>query len=346
LISAYNEEKIIAKKLENALSIDYPIEMFQILVAADGSSDKTPEIVRTYKNDGVDMNYIPDRYGKMAALNRAIPIAKGEIIVFSDANNMYEKNTIRALVAPFSDLLVGASTGSKLIIDDGRELSSAEGLYWKYESSIKINETKLGSCTSSVGEILAIRKSLFIAPQDNIINDDHYIVLDLIHRGYRVAYIPAARSFEYTSNSLTDEKERRKRMNAGLYQTISMSGRLLPFNRPLILWEILSHKYFRAFIPFAMILALLSNLSLVLWQHNSRENIVWDVSFKFALVLFIFQLIFYILAFLGNMVKSKGWMRKIVYLPSFLVNSNLATLAGLYTFMTDRQAHLWKRVRR
>ena len=346
LIAAYNEEKIISEKLENALSIDYPRELFQILVAADGSTDRTPDIVRKYNSQSIELNYIPERSGKMAAINRAMNFARGEIVVFSDANNMYEKNTIRALIAPFSDPQVGATTGAKLIIEDGRDLSSAEGMYWKYEAFIKKSEAMLGSCVSSVGEILAIRKRLYISPSEKIINDDHYIVLDLIRRGFRVLFIPEARSFEYVSDTVKDEKERRSRMNAGLYQTISMSAKLLPFNRPLELWEILSHKYLRALVPFAMVFALLSNMFLVLFQENNKNHGLWQLPSTFSATLLIIQILFYGMALLGNIVKLPTVMSKLFYLPTFLVNPNLASVKGLYIYLTNKQSHLWKRVDR
>ena len=190
LIPAYNEEDFIAKKLENSLTLNYPTEKLQILVAADGSSDRTPDIVREFLDRGVELAYIPERGGKMAAINRAIQSARGEIVVFSDANNIYEAQSIRVLTAPFSDVEVGSTTGAKLIIQDGRRLSAAEGLYWHYESRIKFSESIVGSCTSAVGEMLAVRRALFLSPPKNIVNDDHYIVLDLMRRGYRNVYTP------------------------------------------------------------------------------------------------------------------------------------------------------------
>ncbi|KPJ89076.1 MAG: hypothetical protein AMJ53_16090 [Gammaproteobacteria bacterium SG8_11] len=224
LIAAYNEELVIPQKIENTLQLDYPRDKLQIIVAADGSSDKTAELVRNFSDRGVELSYIPERGGKMAAIVRAMPLTRGEIVIFSDANNMYESQAVRILVAPFCDSSIGLTTGAKLIIDDQRNLSSAEGLYWKYESWIKKNETILGTCTNSVGEIMAIRRELFIPPVEKIINDDHYMVLDMIHRGYRVVYTPQARSFEYVSQTAKDEIVRRVRMNAGLYPPVAMEN--------------------------------------------------------------------------------------------------------------------------
>lgn len=335
LITAYNEEAIIEKKIENSLSLDYPAERLQVIVAADGSTDQTPEIVTRFKERGVTLAFTPQRDGKMAAINRAILLARGDIVVFSDANNMYEPDAIRKLVAPFSDARVGAATGAKLIIQDGGSLSGAEGIYWRYESWIKKNETRLATCTSSVGEILAVRRDLYNPPPNNIINDDYYIVLELIRRGYRVHYVPEARSFEYISATARDEMVRRSRMNAGKYQAMSLSFRLLPFNRPLVIWQIISHKYCRALLPLGFIGVLLANILIVLLQAN-----------PFYLIFLLLQLFFYAVALLGNRVKFRGVLGKLIYLPTYLFNSNLAILSGLYGYLTNKQTNVWERVRR
>jgi cellulose synthase/poly-beta-1,6-N-acetylglucosamine synthase-like glycosyltransferase len=339
LITAYNEENVIRKKIENSLNLDYPADKFQIIVAADGSTDRTPEIVKQFKDRGVVLAFTPQRDGKMAAINRAIPLAHGDIIVFSDANNMYETDAIRKLVAPFSDAKVGATTGAKLIIQDGGNLSGAEGIYWKYESWIKKNETALGTCTSSVGEILAVRRTLYNPPPNNIINDDYYMVLDLIRRGFQVHYVPEARSLEYISVTARDEMVRRSRMNAGKYQAISLSLNLLPFNKPLVIWQIVSHKYCRAFLPFGFIGALLANILIVLFQGNSPEAL-------FYWSLLLLQIAFYGAAVVGNQVKFQGFLGKMFYLPTYLVNSNMAILRGFYGYMTKKQTNIWERVRR
>src|SRR5258706_2711845 len=339
LITAYNEENVIEKKIENSFNLDYPSEKLQIIVAADGSTDRTSEIVIRFSERGIVLAFTPQRDGKMAAINRAIPLARGSIIVFSDANYMYETDAIRKLVATFSDGRVGAATGAKLIIQDGDNLSGAEGIYWKYESWIKKNETIVGTCTSSVGEILAVRRELYNPPPNNIINDDYYIVLDLIRRGFRVHYVPEARSFEYISATAHDEMVRRSRMNAGKYQAIFLSYSLLPFNRPLVLWQIVSHKYCRAFLPFGFIGALVANILIALLQANSPSSYFYSV-------LLLLQIFFYAVAVLGNRVKFRGFLGKIIYFPTYLVNSNMAILRGFYGYMSKKQTNVWERVRR
>jgi biofilm PGA synthesis N-glycosyltransferase PgaC len=345
LITAYNEEAVIAKKIENSLHLDYEADKLQIIVAADGSSDHTPEIVRQFDNR-VELTYIPQRQGKMAAINRAIPFVRGDVIVFSDANNMYEPDAIRKLVAPFADSTVGGTTGAKLIIQDGGDLSSAEGIYWKYESWIKQNQTALGTCTSSVGEMLAVRRDYYMPPPNNVINDDYYIVIDLIRRGFRVCYVPEARSLEYISATAQDEITRRSRISTGHYQAIYMASRLLPFNRPGVVWHILSHKFCRALLPFGFIGAFLTNLLMVLRPDNAPAPSIFLLPYPYDVRLLFAQLTFYLLAFLGNYLKLSGLLGKLLYFCTYLVNSNFALLKGFFGFVTNKQTSVWKRVRR
>ena len=346
LIAAYNEQAIIARKLENSLALDYPRERLQILVAADGSGDGTPDIVHAYAARGVELSYSPPRRGKMAAINRAMQRATGEIVVFSDANNMYESNALRELAAPFVDPTVGAVTGAKSIVRGDGALGESEGLYWKYESFIKEQETRLGSTTGAAGEILAIRRDLFETPPDYVINDDFYMAMRLVQRGYRVIYAPQARSWERVSLSAQDEITRRARIVAGRYQALALAPRLLPFDRPLVIWQVVSHKFLRPLVPFAMLGALLANLLAVVRPRRAARPSLSGLTPPFNWIMLWLQLLFYGLAWLGNMVETQGAMGKLLYLPTFLVNSNLAALIGLYRSLTKGQTTLWQRAQR
>jgi len=346
LIAAYNEQAVIARKLDNACSLDYPAERLQIIVAADGSDDDTPAIVRQYAGRGVELAYHPERRGKMAAINRAISQARGDIVVFSDANNLYERDTLRRLVCPLADPRVGVVSGAKYIRKSQGPLSDSEGLYWKYESFIKKHESRLSSCVGAAGEIMAIRRSLYEAPPGNIINDDFYIAIQSIRKGYRAVYLPEARSFETVSATAEDEMARRARIVAGRYQALWLAPTLLPFRNPLVIWQLVSHKFVRPLVPLAMAGALISNIISVIWP---ALNLPLNASGRASPLNVIFltsQLIFYGMAWLGNTIKLKGKLGKLLYLPTFLVNSNLAAVTGLYRFLTKRQTTLWQRVRR
>jgi cellulose synthase/poly-beta-1,6-N-acetylglucosamine synthase-like glycosyltransferase len=346
LIAAYNEEIAIEDKIKNSLSIDYPKERFQILIVTDGSSDRTPQIVETYASRGVELMHQPERRGKMAAINRAIAQTRGEIIVFSDANNFYQPDTIQKLVAPFNDPTVGAVSGAKVIQKGDGSLGESEGLYWKYESFIKKQESKFASCTSAAGEILALRKDLFEPPPGNVINDDFFLAMQVLRKGYRVSYAPEAKSSERVSQTAQDEIVRRTRINAGRYQAIALARQFLPFKRPVLIWQIVSHKFMRPLVPFFMIGAFLANLLAVLLSNNGG---FWTLGRPFGFIFLALQVGFYALALLGSRVQQRqgqGKLARLLYLPAFLTNSNLAALKGFFRFMRGGEGHLWQRIQR
>jgi biofilm PGA synthesis N-glycosyltransferase PgaC len=347
LIAAYNEATVIEDKIRNSLTIDYPKDLLQILVVTDGSADKTPEIAKRYTLYGIEILHDPERRGKMAAINRALPNAHGEIVVFSDANNYYQSDTILKLTQPFGNPRVGAVTGAKVIGQGDGSLGASEGLYWKYESFIKKQESQAGSCTSAAGEVLAIRKNLYSPPPDHVINDDFYIAMQIVRSGYRLVYVPDAKSIERVSPSAQDEIARRTRINAGRFQAITMAKQILPFNQPLLVWQILSHKFFRPIVPFCMIGAALFNLLAVLFPPTAKG--LWILSKPYSVILLGLQTLFYALAWIGRKAGNRGEQNKLVrlfYIPTFLTNSNFAALMGFFRFLRGSQSHMWERIQR
>jgi poly-beta-1,6-N-acetyl-D-glucosamine synthase len=345
LIAAYNEERVIAKKLENTLALDYPREKLQILVAADGSTDQTVEIVQSFANRGVELSYLPNRDGKMAAIDRALPLVKGEILIMSDANNHFNPGALRALAAPFQDATVGATGGAKHILDGDGALGASEGTYWKYESWIKKQETRLGCATGAAGEANAIRVRFYVSPPLDTINDDFFLMMQVLRQGYRMIYVPEAQSFERVSASEKDEIERRVRIVAGRYQAITRSLRNLPFNRPLWVWQVVSHKYLRPLVPFFMILAFVSASATVIFP-STGESSLFRLTRPWNGIILGAQVAFYVAACIGKYVGEFGKVGKIIYLATFLVHSNLAALYGFWRFVTHGQNTQWKRVQR
>lgn len=332
IIAAYNEEAVIATKLQNTLALDYPADKLQIIVAADGSDDATAAIVQRFAPHGVVLSFSPLRQGKVMAINRAAAQATGCILAFSDANNLYAPDTLRQLVAPFVDPAIGMVSGAKLIMRGDGALGDSEGLYWRYESQIKSWQTALGTTTGAPGEVMAIRHELFELVPPFIINDDLYLALRLIKQGFNVYYAPLARSYERVSLTAQDEMLRRTRMVSGHFQLMSLGQHLLPLRRPLVAWQIVSHKYARPWLPLAMVGALVSNVSLLLLEINPAD-----------VALLAMQTAVYGLAWLGN----KGWINgRLAYLPTFLVNSNRAALRGFGHFLRGQPMHQWQRVGR
>ncbi len=342
LIAAYNEEGVIGRKIENSLQLNYPREKLQILVMDDGSVDSTQEIIRSYQSQGIELAFNPPRRGKMAAINRAIQQARGDIVLFSDASNLYHPDVVREMAIPFSDSAVGAAVGARSIDAGEGGLGKSEGLYWKYESFIQSCESKLGCCTGIVGEILALRLNLFVSPPDGIINDDFYMAMQVAKQGFKVIYVPTAKSFESISTHSQDGIERRSRIVAGRYQAILQSNRLLPWNRPFVVWQVISHKFMRPLVPFFMAGAILFNALALVFPSRSGSMAILFLESPYNWLLLVLQIIFYMLGLFGQSLEKRnaGWLRAL-YIPTFLINSNWAAVKGMFRFLSGKQTTLW-----
>jgi biofilm PGA synthesis N-glycosyltransferase PgaC len=349
IIAAYNEAGVMAEKLTNALELDYPAEGLQVIVAADGSTDETVAIARKFE-PRVTVLHGSERLGKTAAITRAMVIANGEVVLFSDANNLYDREVLREIAAPFADPEVGAATGSKVIVAGDGSLGDAEGTYWRYESRIKELEWELGCCTAVAGEILAVRSSVFQPPPPDVINDDFYIAMGVIKAGYRIAYVPSARSYERVSPSAADEAKRRSRIVAGRYQALMLLPRLLPPGRPLIVWQVVSHKFIRALVPLFMIAALVANV-LAVFRPTRAPGFgrVINLAPPIGSLALAAQAMFYGLALTarhGTAGGRPGRLGRVIYLPSFVVRGNVAALVGLFRYARGRQSAQWERAAR
>ncbi|OGW52201.1 MAG: hypothetical protein A2Z50_03605 [Nitrospirae bacterium RBG_19FT_COMBO_42_15] len=260
LISAYNEEAVIEDKILNSLDLNYPKELLEIVVISDGSNDKTNELVIKYADKGVVLRHYEGRIGKTACLNRAVPLAKGEIIVFSDANSRYDREAIRELVRSFADKEVGFATGfTRYTTDEG--LIDYISLYSRIEKTTKKLESKIASCVGADGAIFAIRKPLYKPLNDYDIND-LVIPLNVIKQGYRGIFEERAFCTE-KAVSYKGEFNRQVRITnrtlRALFSNLSMFN---PFKFKFFSFELLSHKICRFMAPFFMVLILLTNLIL------------------------------------------------------------------------------------
>jgi poly-beta-1,6-N-acetyl-D-glucosamine synthase len=332
VIAAYNEEDVIEKKLENTYALEYPRERLEVIVVADGSHDDTAERARAV--DGTVVLHRPERRGKLAAMNHAAEAARGEILVFSDANNSYAPGALRALVSRFADASVGVVTGRKAIDDgSGRPLDQAEGLYWKYESRIREWETEIGSVTGVAGEILAFRRNAFYSPREGTMNEDFVQAMLAAINGWRVAYAPDAISLERASATLGGEATRRTRLTTGRWQAL---WELLPEiarKDPQLAWQVLSHKGLRPLIPFAMAAAAVSNLALLPDRRWARG-------------LAAAQGVFYLAALLGRRDARAGRRRPLTYLPYYFCRMQAAALEGFRDFAGRRHVAVWAKVER
>lgn len=333
IIAAYNEEKVIEEKIKNSLELDYHTENLEIIIVSDGSTDSTPEIVSTYKDKGVVSLFHPQRHGKTAALNRAVAESNGEIVVFSDANSMYDSNAIKLLVRNFYDPSVGGVCGRKSIIKTSdRESSRGDSLFWNFESAIKIRQSLIGSITTGDGEIFAIRRVLYSRVPENIINDDTAITFDIIRKGYRVVYEPEAISREEASIVLKDDFNVKARMVSGGYQIVSMYAHMLLPTKNFFALQFLSHKFLRYSMGLLLIGLFVSNLFLEQYFYRLFLHL---------------QLVFYFSAFCGYFLRIFGQSFRLFYLPLYYCTMNTAATFGLYYFMKGKSGiSVWKKADR
>jgi cellulose synthase/poly-beta-1,6-N-acetylglucosamine synthase-like glycosyltransferase len=338
IICAYNEENVIHKKIENSLALNYPKELLEIIVITDGSTDKTPDIVRNYANmNNILFLHLPQRAGKSAAMNRAISHATGEILVFSDANALYDPESIRKLVRNFNDSNVGCVSGRKTVYKSKSKIYDSERSYWSYETYIKSIESQINSTVGVVGEIFSIRSELFERIPENIINDDAYMALRVLRRGFRVICEPEAFSYEVSASSTHDEILRRQRISAGRFQILFNPRELWTWNNPVILFQLISHKFLRLLLSFFMIGALLSNIAVLL--------VILDPPF-IMYVFFGLQMGFYLIASTGFIAEHLGWNLKLFAAPYYITSSNFASLKGFMKNLNGTQSVLWEKARR
>jgi cellulose synthase/poly-beta-1,6-N-acetylglucosamine synthase-like glycosyltransferase len=338
VILAYNEENIIAEKIENSLQLDYPADQLNIFVVTDGSSDDTVNIVKKYKR--VRLMHETRRRGKTAAINRTVPQLTAPVTVFTDANTLLNSEAIKSMVIPFNNKNVGCVAGEKRIIlrDKDKAVVSGESFYWKYESYIKILESLFYSTMGAAGELFAIRTHLFELLPENTLLDDFELTLRIAQKGYRITYAPEAIAYEHGSKNITEELKRKVRIAAGCFQTMFRMGSLLnPLKNPILAFQYISHKVLRwMIVPFAFIAVFIVNVIIV----------IVPTSPNLYTYLLLLQTIFYLLALCGWLFRNRLLKHKIIFLPYYLVMMNGSIVRGLFRYLSGNQSVLWDKAKR
>jgi cellulose synthase/poly-beta-1,6-N-acetylglucosamine synthase-like glycosyltransferase len=276
------------------------------------------------------------RRGKPAAINRAINQVTTDVVVFSDANNYYEAEALTRLVTPFSNPRVGAVTGAKRVRASDSLTGAGEGLYWRYESLIKTAESRLGSCVGVNGEIFAVRAELLDELPEDIINDDAYMAMQVLKAGFDVVYQPDAVSWEPASETAGDDRLRRERIVAGRIQALARAPHIVPWRRPVVAWQIVSHKLLRPVIPVLAGVALVSTLASLRDAARNRRLLLPATAL-------IGQLVVYVAAWVGRHGARPGRFAKAA---AYLVDSNRASLSGTIGYLRGRQDVLWAKAQR
>ena len=325
IIVAFNEEKRIENKLDNCRELDYPPGLLEVCVVSDGSTDGTADILRA-QGDIVFIDDTENR-GKPHQLGRAMSRSESEILVFSDARQMYDPAALRKLAGNFMDDSVGCVSGELVFRTPEDPTGGSIGLYWTYEKIIREAESRVDSTLGVTGAIYAIRRRLASPPPEDTILDDIEIPLGAFRAGYRVIFEPGARAFDTPSTDIDSEFRRKTRTLAGNYQLFERNPWLFVPWKNRIFVQAVSHKFFRLLVPWAMLVALLTSSRI---EGTAFAMIFWAQVAAYGL---------------GIAALKSGMLRRnrLVNFISVFLTLNAAAVAGLYRYLTGTADVRWNK---
>jgi poly-beta-1,6-N-acetyl-D-glucosamine synthase len=325
---ARNEEAVLARKLENLLTLDYPPEKLDVVVVSDGSSDGTAAILSEFeRNPRVRAVVKAASQGKAAGLNDAIQVARGEVLLFTDARQLIEPAALRFLIENFADAEVGAASGELMLGEPGSgETGKGMGLYWRIEKKIRELESASGSVAGATGAIYCARRSLLDPLPEGTILDDVLLPMQVVRKGSRVIFDSRARAWDVPDLGGSREFSRKVRTLSGNYQLLQLAPWLLSSENG-IRFEFVSHKLSRLVVPFALLALLVASMFLP------------EPLYRAALVA---QLAFYALSLLALGGVKIGPLSRIADPARTFVVLNSAALVAFVNFITGRKA-VWVR---
>lgn len=337
MICAYNEQEVVDIKMENTLQFDYPHDKLHIMWVTDGSTDATNARLSRYRD--VEIVFSPERKGKTAALNHGISMVKTEFTIMTDANTMVNPEAIREIVRCFQDPEVACVAGEKRVMarQEGQAAAEGEGLYWKYESTLKKLDSELYSAMGAAGELNAIRTRLYRPMPENALLDDFVMSMRMVDNGYRIAYSPEAYAMEYGSADLAEESKRKRRIAAGGLQSIWWLRKMLnPLRNPVVAFLFISHRVLRwSITPVALIALIPLNVILVMMKAGVVYNTIW-----------VLQLLFYLAAFISWILERKGHRNKLLYVPYYFLFMNLNVFKGMKYLYSHQNNGAWEKAKR
>lgn len=334
IISAYNEEKDIAAKIENTLALDYPEDKFEILIGSDGSKDNTANIVKSLNNQKLKFYDFQENRGKTSVQNDLVADSKGDILVFMDAASFLTEGSLRKMVRNFADNRVGCVAGQLRFVDTDRNLTTqSQGLYWQYELAIRKLESRLGSLIGVDGPLYAVKKKYYVPLEAKIISDLMTPLL-ILHQGKKVILEQEAFVEEKPTQKSKDEFSTRRRIILrGMVGIFSHKNILNPLKRPLISLQIFTHKILRWFVGPLILLNIFTLAGLL------------SLNYLPAKLLMPFYFLFFFAAFSGWLFEKMGKKIKILTIPFYFCLVNLAAIFGIADFFRKKQAITWHTVR-
>lgn len=337
MICAYNEEDVVAEKMVNTRAIDYPKDKLRIMWVTDGSNDHTNELLAAYPE--VDIVFSPERRGKTAALKHGLRELQTRYVAFTDANTMINAGALREIARLFMDPTVGCVSGEKRVAarKEGEMAAEGEGLYWRYESTLKKWDSELYSAMGAAGELYAIDPTLVREVPDEALLDDFMMSMFIVDEGRRIAYTPDAYAQEYGSANIYEESKRKRRIAAGGLQSIWWLRRMLnPFRQPIVAFQYISHRVLRwSITPVALILLLLANIALVI----SGAGLLYQT-------VLILQFLFYLMAFCGWQQNRYGHKNKLLYTAYYFMFMNFNVFRGMAYLKSHSSSGAWEKAKR
>lgn len=321
IVAAYNAGDYLEKTIAHLRSLDFPREKIELIFVADGSTDRTNQILASAQGEGIRVNICTVRRGKAEALNVGVGLASHNILVFCDASSLFASDAVRKLVRHFSDPSVGAVCGA-LTFMNTQESTQTEGVYWKYESMLRLMEARLGVTLTASGAIYAVRRGCYPRLTSDTILDDLVVPMNVRCLGYQVVYDPEATAVEVAAATVGEELTRRARLAMGSFRALKRFM-FIPL-RPAVTLAFFSHKLLRWLAPFFLIGLFVSNLFLL----ESR--------FYFAVLLV--QLLFYLWAGMGFLFRERVKSVPYALVGYFLLAMQVAFLVGFFRFLRRRGA--------
>ena len=337
MVCAFNEEDVVEMKMQNIHELDYPKDKLHVIWVTDGSTDNTNERLQAYPD--VEIVFSPERSGKTAALNHGISQVKSEITVMTDANTLVNREAIREIVRCMQDPQVACVAGEKRVMSrhEGEIAAEGEGLYWKYESTLKRLDSELYSAMGAAGELNAIRTNLYEPMPETALLDDFVMSMKLVEQGYKIAYTSNAYAMEYGSANLEEESKRKRRIAAGgLQSSWWLRSMMNPFRNFTVAFQFVSHRVLRwSITPIAMLALIPLNVALVMMKAGTAYTIIW-----------ILQILFYLAAFGGYLLEQHGRKNKLLYVPYYFLFMNINVFRGMYYLKNHQGGGTWEKAKR
>lgn len=337
MICAYNEAEVIKEKMENIRALNYPQDKLCVMWVTDGSNDASNDLLSAYPE--VKLVYSPERRGKAAAMQHGLQENHAEYVVFTDANTMLNANAIREIVRQFMKNNVSCVSGEKRVAAryQGQTAAEGEGIYWKYESTLKRWDSELYSAMGAAGELFAVRMSHYRPAPSNALLDDFMISMLILKDGHRIAYTKEAYAMEYGSANMQEESKRKRRIAAGGLQSIWWLRSLMnPFVHPKVAFQFVSHRVLRwSITPLALLALIPLNLLLVIIDGGTTYCVI-------ALL----QLLFYMAAMAGIILNFLGQKNKWLNIPAYFLFMNMNVFIGLPYLLTHSSSGKWEKAKR